>query len=94
MSFNIPSSSNTSRLIFDITSPSDYGNIALTCAVIDNNKSPCTNLTLTDSSCSPKFNLTGTLGCNYNCSFTTKKSNYANATSEFTKLILRLYLFD
>lgn len=89
--YNVSDSSDTNGIFFSVMYPSDLEHTILTCTVVGYRPLPCTNLTRTNNCHSPKINLTGTLGCDYSCSFTTMKSNYDNVTSKSTILALCQY---
>ncbi len=84
--------SYTSNLIFNTSSQSDFEHIVLTCTVGGNELSPCSNLIVQNNNCSTTFNLNGILGCDYVCSFTTKKTNYDDVNSTITNLTVCEYL--
>jgi hypothetical protein len=86
------SSSHTSYHVFNTTSQSDFELIELTCTVGDKQSSPCSNITVQSDNCSTTLNLIGTLGCDYMCFFTTKKTNYDNVNSTITSLTVCKYL--
>jgi len=90
--YNGLNSSNTSELFFNTIAESDFEHIVLTCTVVANQSLPCSDLTVQSSSCSTTFNLNGILGCDYMCSFTTKKTNYDDVISDIKKLTVCEYL--
>ncbi len=86
-------SSNTSHLSFNVTSQSDFEHIMLTCIVVGDKSPPCSNITAQNNNCLTTFNVKGTLGCDYECFFTTEKTNYTSSISHIINLTVCEYLF-
>ncbi len=88
-----PTNFNTSHLIFHVIPHSDFDNIELTCIVGGDKLPPCSNLILQNNTCSTTLAVNGTLGCDYNCFFTTKKADYTDEPSPNISLTVCKHLF-
>lgn len=76
-----PEDFTASSFTVNATSFSDFENILLTCTNDGGQGFLCSNHTVENANCTTSFKLNITLGCNYTCSFTAKKSNYTDVTS-------------
>lgn len=81
---------NSFNRSLNITPQSDYSSLELNCIVDNYVTYPCSNLTEPTYSCYPtQLYLYSPLGCDYNCSFITKKTNYIDKHSNQFKITFR-----
>ncbi|CAF0988795.1 unnamed protein product [Rotaria sordida] len=73
--------SNTTKFVFNVTQQSDFDRLESIC-ITENNIYPCQNLAKEHNQCITTLENDGNLGCNYQCYFITKKSNYSNKFSK------------
>jgi hypothetical protein len=73
--------SYSSHFIFNVTPQSDFDYIESFCIIDKNQTFPCLNLTEIHEECLTLLTYNGVLGCNYQCYFMTKKTNYSDEYS-------------
>ncbi|CAF4838435.1 unnamed protein product [Rotaria socialis] len=73
---------NSSRIMFNFTHQSDYNSILFSCDVVGHRSQYCSTIKHSQATCSTNLETNGTRGCDYNCSFTTRKMNYSEAISQ------------
>lgn len=62
-------------LIFNVTPQGDFDHFQLNC-MTTMHEAPCINLSREYDKCVKALNIEGVYGCNYQCSFITKKESY------------------
>jgi hypothetical protein len=86
--------SYTSRFIFNVTTESDFDQLESKCIIDKNQTRTCLNLSISNNNCASTFIHNGVLGCNYHCSFITKKLNYIDQYSNSYQMDLCEYLYS
>ncbi|CAF4168927.1 unnamed protein product [Rotaria sp. Silwood2] len=72
---------NTTRFSYNLTTKSDFDHLESIC-IPANNQYPCETLTEKHDKCVTILENDGVYGCDYHCSFITKKLNYTNNYSK------------
>ncbi|CAF2053371.1 unnamed protein product [Rotaria magnacalcarata] len=78
----------SSRIMFNFTHRSDYSSILLSCDVVGHRPLYCSTIKHSQTTCSTNLETNGTRGCDYNCSFTTRKMHYSEAISQSINISL------
>jgi hypothetical protein len=82
---------NTSHFIFNVNPQSDFNYIESICSVSVDQTFPCSKLTVQSEKCSTTLEHNGILGCDYECVFVTRKTDYTDMSSNFSNLSICEY---
>lgn len=79
---------NSSHVRLNVTDQSDFEHIVVACSAVGQQSSLCSSIHNRAHYCSTVLEFKGVRGCNYECLFTTEKTNFSNVNSNVTNISL------